>query len=461
MHSTLRSRLAVFSRLLLMTATIPFLVVGSVSAEPGSVTLVGSLQDELGCPGDWQPDCLSTRLAFDAGDGVWQGVWDVPTGVWEYKAALDDSWDENYGANAQAGGANIPLTLGDLTSVKFYYDHQTHWITDNVNSVIATVVGSFQNEVGCAGDWDPGCLRSWLQDPDGDGIHTFYTEAIPMGSYEAKVAIDESWDENYGQGGQLNGPNILFTVASDPAYVTFSYDETSHVLTIDVQGDPPPDLVSVTVVGSLQDELGCPGDWQPDCSSTHLAYDSDDDVWQGVWDVPGGSWEYKAAMNSSWDENYGANAQADGPNIPLDLAGTISVKFYYDHKSHWITDNVTSVIATAVGSFQNEVGCAGDWDPGCLRSWLQDTDGDGICEFTTFDIPPGSYEAKVAIDEDWDENYGMDGIPDGPNIPFIVSFADSEVLFSYDTATHVLTILVEGPVAVESATWGGLKALYR
>ena len=29
---------------------------------PGTVALVGSLQSELGCPGDWQPECPATRL---------------------------------------------------------------------------------------------------------------------------------------------------------------------------------------------------------------------------------------------------------------------------------------------------------------------------------------------------------------------------------------------------------------
>ena len=64
----------------------------------------GSFQSELGCPGDWQPDCSATALAFDADDGVWQGTFTVPAGDWEYKAALNGSWDENYGANATRGG---------------------------------------------------------------------------------------------------------------------------------------------------------------------------------------------------------------------------------------------------------------------------------------------------------------------------------------------------------------------
>ena len=63
-------------------------------------------------------------------------------------------------------------SLGTNRTVKFYYDHATHWVTDNVNSTIAVAPGSFQSELGCSGDWDPGCLRSWLQDPDHDGIYT-------------------------------------------------------------------------------------------------------------------------------------------------------------------------------------------------------------------------------------------------------------------------------------------------
>ena len=66
--------------------------------------------------------------------------------------------------------------------------------------MIAVAPGSFQSELGCPGDWDPSCLRSWLEDPDGDGIYTFETTALPAGSYETKVAINESWDENYGAG---------------------------------------------------------------------------------------------------------------------------------------------------------------------------------------------------------------------------------------------------------------------
>jgi len=401
--------------------------------DPSSVTIAGSLQSELGCPGDWQPDCAATHLAFDAEDDVWQGSFNVPAGSYEYKAALNDSWDENYGANATPNGPNIPLSLVDPADVKFYYDHKSHWITDNVNSVIATVPGSFQSELGCAGDWDPGCLRSWLQDADGDGMYSFTTTAIPAGDYEAKVTINESWDENYGAGGIPGGDNILFTVP-DGATVDFVYDPVSHIMTIDVAAAGPG--YTVALVGSLQSELGCAGDWDPACAATELGYDGDDDVWQGVFPVPAGDWEYKVALNDSWDENYGANATPNGSNILLSLVDPADVKFYYDHKSHWVTDNVNSVIATAAGSFQSELGCPDDWQPWCLRSWLQDIDGDGVYVFQTSAIPPGGYEFKVALYEAWDTSYP------GANVPFSVSNAGDIVQFSYDISDNSVDITV-------------------
>ena len=406
---------------------------------PSSVTVAGSLQEELGCPGDWQPDCAATHLGYDAEDGVWQGVFNVPAGMWEYKAPLNDSWDENYGVGAQQNGPNIPLDLGTATDVKFYYDHETHWITDNVNSTIASVPGSFQSELGCSGDWQPWCLQSWLQDPDGDETFVFETGGLPAGSYEAKVAHDEDWSENYGAGGVPGGANIPFTVPADCADMRFDYELSSHILSIS-EAPAPAQPASVTIPGSFQEELGCPGDWQPDCAVTHLQFDGDDQLWQQTFNIPAGNWEYKAALNDSWVENYGENATRDGPNIGLSVGAATDVKFYYDDETHWVWDNQNKVIATLAGSFQSELGCPGDWQPWCLRSMLQDPDGDGLYTFSTGKLAAGNYEVKIAHDESWDENYGQDGVPGGANIPFTVPASCTEIFFTYDPVTHLLDI---------------------
>ena len=213
----------------------------SSTPAPTSVTVAGDLQSAAGCPGDWDPACAATHLTRGVSDDVWRGTFSLPAGNYQYKAALNDSWDENYGLHAVEGGDNIPLSLSQSENVRFYYDQTTHWITDNHSTPIPVAVGSFQSELGCTGDWQPDCLRSWLEDPDGNGIATFETTGLPAGQYEAKVAVNESFDENYGAGGAPNGANIPFSVPTDNAKVTFSYDTTSHLLTISVadpQGAP-------------------------------------------------------------------------------------------------------------------------------------------------------------------------------------------------------------------------------
>ncbi|MBN2303291.1 MAG: pullulanase-type alpha-1,6-glucosidase [Anaerolineae bacterium] len=233
---------------------------------PDTVTIAGTIQSVLGCDGDWQPECEATFLTRDFANDVWSATFELPEGAYEYKAALNGSWDENYGLHAEPGGANIPLVLDETTAVTFYYDHKTHWITDNVNSIIATLPGTHQSELGCVpaantGDWEPGCLRTWLQDPDGDGIYTYSTVLIPVGDWEVKVAINGGWDENYGDEGARNGPNILYTTPADGHDVTFTWDSESKVLEIGMSDEP---VVSADELAELRAALSAsvppPGD---------------------------------------------------------------------------------------------------------------------------------------------------------------------------------------------------------
>lgn len=434
---------------LMLSATVPASDADPIE-QPHRVTLAGSFQSELGCPGDWQPECVLTDLAFDAEDGIWQARFTLPAGDWEYKAPLNGTWDINFGANGQRDGPNIGLSLPATTPVKFYYSHASNWLADEHGAIIAVAPGSFQSELSCDTDWDPSCLRSWLQDPDGDGRFTF-TAWLPAGSYEAKVALNETWDVNFGVGGVRDGANIGFVVPDDGAGggdVDFSFDAASGVLSIvpGQGGAPPPEPDRVTIAGSFQSELGCPGDWQPECAITDLAFDAEDGVWQGRFALPAGQWEYKAPLNGSWDLNFGLDATRDGPNIPLALAAETSVKFYYSHRSNWITDGHARPIAVAPGSFQSELGCASDWDPSCLRAWLQDPDGDGILSFSAR-LPAGEYEVKVALNETWDVNFGAGGVANGANIAFSVPAsttpAGTEVFFFYDPTSHVLSIALD------------------
>lgn len=293
------------------------------------------------------------------------------------------------------------------------------------------LVGSLQSELGCPGDWQPECAESELVQNGSSWEATFL---VPAGTWEYKVALNNTWDESYGD----NGNNVTLFLVEETS-VTFSYDHSSHA----VSDDAPVIIVqpsSVTLVGSLQDELSCSGDWQPECVASQLSFDESDLVWQGIFEVPAGDWEFKVALNAGWDENYGAKAAPNGANIGLSLAENTSVKFYYDHESHWITDNQNVAIATLPGNYQTQLGCPGDWQPDCLRSWLKDIDGDGVYQFITNSLTAGNYEVKVAHDEGWAENYGQNGQPGGANIQFNVTEDNEQVVFTYTLSNHILTV---------------------
>jgi pullulanase-type alpha-1,6-glucosidase len=218
-----------------------FAVTGDLPAAPGPdtgeeqpvpemVVLPGSFQSELGCGGDWQPFCEETALVYDARSELWANTFTIPAGSWEYKVALNGSWDVNYGVGGVPDGPNLQLVLSEPTDITFFFDHRTGWVGNDHDHVLANVPGSFQSEVGCPGDWDPSCYRTWLQDLDGDGVYTYVSpglpEPLPAGDYEFKVAVgggwnadDEvitgSWDVNYGVGGAPNGPNLGASIGAD------------------------------------------------------------------------------------------------------------------------------------------------------------------------------------------------------------------------------------------------------
>ncbi|HZG66724.1 MAG TPA: pullulanase-type alpha-1,6-glucosidase, partial [Herpetosiphonaceae bacterium] len=116
---------------------------------PWNVTIAGTLQSALGCPRDWQPDCSHTALTYDPVDDLWQATFELPAGEYEYKVALNNSWDENYGAKAEPHGANISLKLAAATSVRFIYDHNSHCVRDSRNGLAAYVAGAILSELGC------------------------------------------------------------------------------------------------------------------------------------------------------------------------------------------------------------------------------------------------------------------------------------------------------------------------
>ncbi len=223
--------------------------------QPDAVSVPGDHNSEMGCPGDWQPDCDQAQLSLDAKDRIWKGTADVAAGNYAFKAAINKSWDENYGAGAVLDGGNIPYAAPGQP-VSYYYDHATHWVTNDAIGPILTAPGDYQEELGCGEDWMPDCMRPWLQDPDGDGTYTWSSNQIPAGNYEFKVAHGLSWDESYGDD---EGGNVALSVPADGIVVTITYDPDTHeIATATSQAGVAPDLAGARAYWLSADLIAVP-----------------------------------------------------------------------------------------------------------------------------------------------------------------------------------------------------------
>jgi hypothetical protein len=406
----------------------------NISAQ-STVVLAGSFQDEAGCTGDWMPDCNFTHMT-QTKPYTWELAISLPAGNFEFKVTYNNSWTENYGAGGIQNGPNIPLSLGATTMINFIYNATTHlveitFINPPGVPFAVTLAGSFQSELGCPGDWQPECGNSGLNyDLDSNLWYTIF--ALPQGDYEYKVTIDQSWNENYGMGGVPNGANIPLNVSSDKK-ILFRYSHETHLVTTNLVN------YSVILAGSFQSELGCPADWMANCPATGLNFDPVLNLWKREFNLPAGNWEFKVTLDDSWTENYGAGGVPNGPNFVLNLPVPSKVFFSFNPETHQLYSSVSGETVVLAGSFQSELGCTGDWNPACDLTRLS-YDPIGQVWKGNLDVPAGNWEFKVTMNNSWDINYGLFGIPGGPNIPLNLDIPAS-INFSFHPLTHLVSLV--------------------
>lgn len=226
------------------------------------------------------------------------------------------------------------------------------------------------------------------------------------------------------------------TVAYRASMAGPGFSVSSGTRTVTVGDAPQP--TSVTVAGSLNVPMGC-AEWSPDCQQAMMALDPADKIWRLTVNLPAGQYEYKAALNGGWDENYGKDGQFNGQNIVLDHPGG-PVTFRYDNSTHLITAVYASQQPGAVsapGSLNSELGCTADWDPACDQAQLTLDPADLVWKLSVADLPAGTYEFKAALNRNWNVSYGAGGASPGANI--VLEHDGGPVTFRYDHATHVIT----------------------
>lgn len=309
--------------------------------QPDAVSVPGSHNSAMGCAGDWAPDCDEAQLALDGNDTIWKRTYDagtIPAGDYEYKAAINRSWDENYGAGGVRNGANIGYT-SDGGAVTFYYEHARHYVTSDAEGPIITAPGSMQDELGCSGEWDPSCMAPWLIDPDGDGTYTWSSTAIPAGNYEFKVAHGLSWEENYGAGGQPGGDNVSFSVPNDGVLVTISYTIGDHQITVTTsEAGVAPDLSAAKAHWLTPQIIAWPREDGAESGRYRLHFAPEGGLTVDAEDIPGG-------------ESVALTVDPDG--LPQDL------REQYPHLANYIAlrvDDATAAKAAELLTGQLAVG---------------------------------------------------------------------------------------------------------
>ena len=204
-----------------ITVSAPSAGAGVSGVSPVAVTLPDSLWRETSFAwrvvgaDDWTPLGTAentTPRVFHTTDGLADGT------LVEYRAVATDAAGDRTAASTFASvGVGVTLAEEEVAEVEFS---------------LVTVPGTHNTEMGCTDDWQPSCEAAalTLQD-DGTYAGTF---DIPAGPYEYKVAINGTWDVNYGADGVTDGANVPYTAPGGP--VTFSFDPETGVFESSADG---------------------------------------------------------------------------------------------------------------------------------------------------------------------------------------------------------------------------------
>ena len=447
-----RSRLvALVGSVLLLAGLVPAATVVPVLAShttaPTSVTIAGSLQSELGCPGDWQPECAATHL-LRRGRQVWQGTFAVPSAAtpYEYKAALNDAWTENYGANAAFNGGNIGLTVGDANATKFYYSHDSHWVTSNRNAAIADGRRQLPER-----DRLPGRLAARLP-----------PVLAPGPGRQRRLHLRQRRDPGRrlrDQGRRSTRPGTSpIPPRTSPFTRRRGRGRHDHLHGLDErrhgrQRAAPAARHDGRPRRQPPGELGCPGDWQPECAATELTLGDRRRLARrlhrarrqlGVQGRPERhvGRQLRRGRRPQRREHRADPGRRDRGPVLLRRHDPLG------HEQPQRDDRHGAPAASRARSAARATG-----RPTASARGSRTSTANGVYTFVTDDIPAGDYEFKVALDEAWDTSYPGRRRARSP------SRRGDTVTFTYTASTNAVTVDVRATTPPDPGGRGARPAL--
>ncbi|HSP83078.1 MAG TPA: T9SS type A sorting domain-containing protein, partial [Gillisia sp.] len=325
-----------------------------VPQEVTKVSLLGSLQDELGCAYYYENECDSPGLEFNSDSGALEGSFTLPGGCYSYLVKETSVCNITYyGENGIEGGNEIQLYVPSAGEITFSYDPETHIVTTTPFYEIpqevtkVSLIGTLQDELGCADDFDPYCDKpELLFNPVSGAWEGSFT--LPPGCYIYWVKETSVCNGTfYGENGIELGVGIELYVPTE-SEITFSYDPQTHILSSTPHSGAPQEVTKVSLIGTLQDELGCANDFEYECDSPALQFNISSGAWEGSFTLPAGCYIYwvKETFGCNDITFYGENGNSWGNGISLYVPSDSEITFSYDPLTHIMSTTPYTDIST-------------------------------------------------------------------------------------------------------------------
>ena len=301
--------------------------------------VVGDFLQVNGNGSDWDPKNMNGVLKKYK-NGLYEGALKLKAGNYNYKVAMNGTWDESYGNNGQ----NIALNLSKDSEVIFRLDYKNKKVYDSINNpdqfkTKAILAGNIKDIIDGASDWNSGNDTEKL-DYIGGGMYkkTFPIKESAQGkdiSLEYKVAYNGEWNN----GEVAENAKVVIPKGTKNITILSSYLDNYVKDSI----NNPSLSNTVSLIGTVREGNG---DWDVNNKNFEMHnLDENRVLYSKI--MKKGTYEYKGLVNHSWD-NGGIPSQG---NVTLNMPEDRNVIFVADLKNNKIYDSInnTKEINEALG----------------------------------------------------------------------------------------------------------------
>ena len=390
----------------------------------------------------WAPADANAELEY-VGGGIYKRTFKFETLAAdtqiEYKVAFNDAWDKSHGN----GGSNIVVTIpAGASEFTVFADDVNAVVYDSVRSgefevaqnsgaikkpALTTTVSLIGTIRGGVNDWSADA-KGWEFTQISDKLFRFQDD-FAAGSYQYKCVFDyQNWYEAEAGNRSLSLDADSHVVIIYNTETGLLYDSVNNADTVGellgMKAAPPKMEVKdnangTTTFVALAAEganvtlyYGNKADGKAGLKAAAMSY------------VGNGKYESEAmyfgdaALDMIYYYDIDGARTLDGSNPTVTISG--------EDYSNYTRDEFTGRLVCVPGTFPGP-----SWD---AASNAMTYKGNGLYEFTFEDVPAANYEHKIAMGS-WDENYGVNGEKDGPNIAVSVT-TKQDVTIWYNDFSH-------------------------